>query len=195
MTWFLLLVPFAAGRAAYLLGQDTVTAPLRDKLRARMVRRDRVGKAARWVLSGWECGSCASLQTGLLFTAGVVLGDGNALGVVTRVAVVALIAGMVGTVALNVWVYANRLLKYRIDGVNEIIARDATGGTLLRAIWVNGTGDTVVVEPASVTDSLALAKARRAEYVTHGTGAGSPPDGFHPMKPFSFDDLMGSDEF
>lgn len=81
--------PVAAVRWARLVGRDAITGPLRDRLR-------NGGPIAAWVLSGWECVACSTLQFASVTVVALVASEVSA--VVAASLVAALTVGQIALV-------------------------------------------------------------------------------------------------
>ncbi len=85
----LVFAPVAAVRWARLVGRDAITGSLRDRLR-------NGGPTASWVLSGWECAACSTLQFATATVAALVASEASA--VVAELVVAALTIGQIALI-------------------------------------------------------------------------------------------------
>jgi len=81
--------PVAAVRWARLVGRDAITGPVRNRLR-------NSGPVAQWVLSGWECVACSTLQFAAVVVTALFVSDVSAA--VAGLVVAALTVGQVALV-------------------------------------------------------------------------------------------------
>lgn len=71
--------PVAAVRWARLVGRDAITGPVRNRLR-------NGGPVAAWVLSGWECVACSTLQFASVTVVALVASEVSAVVAASLVA-------------------------------------------------------------------------------------------------------------
>jgi hypothetical protein len=81
--------PVAAVRWARLVGRDAITGPVRNRLR-------NSGPVAEWVLSGWECVACSTLQFAAVVVTALFASEASA--VVAELVVAALTIGQIALI-------------------------------------------------------------------------------------------------
>lgn len=172
-----LLVPFAAALWSRLVSVEAVFEPLRGRL-------GRGGRFAAWLLSGFRCAACSTIQAGLVLTFWSAVPGW--FGQIGRVLTVAMSVALVGVVARNMYDAAINLAQYRATVAKQAV--DLGGeGPRYRIIQTRATADGTEVAIAPMTTADELMSPRRITSVSVVPINTPPLDGWEPYWPV-FDD-------
>lgn len=172
-----LLAPFAAALWSRLISVEAVFEPLRGRLALG-------GRFAQWLLSGFRCAACSTIQAGLVLSFwSAVPGWFGAIG---RVLTVAMAAALAGVLARNVFDATVNHAQYRATVAKQAVELGGEGPRY-RLIQTRSTDDGTEVAIAPMTTADELMAPRRITSVSIVPINTPPLDGWEPYWP-TFDD-------
>lgn len=172
-----LLVPFAAALWSRLVSVEAVFEPLRSRLASG-------GRFAVWLLSGFRCAACSTIQAGLVLTFWSAVPGW--FGQIGRVLTVAMSAALVGVVARNLYDAAVNRAQYRATVAKQAVELGGQGPRY-RIIQTRSTDTGTEVAIAPMTSADELASPRHITSVSIVPINTAPLEGWEPYWPV-FDD-------